>query len=139
MSYTTLKRCINVHPADLSVKTTDGKRKYVGADAVYDALAAGETTLRSSTLWTDEGVDTGPLLMVSAPLHVALPQSLDTIIADEKRFRRVVEEHQARLKEVGDWKIFPETVEMIARGRIAFDHEKRVYVDGKPMPDGYRL
>ena len=60
MSYITLNRCINVHPADLSILTPDGKRKYVGDHAVMDALAAGESYLSSSTLWTDEGVDTGP-------------------------------------------------------------------------------
>lgn len=40
--------CINVHPADLSIEV-DGKRKYTGARAVYDAILAGETQLRSTT------------------------------------------------------------------------------------------
>ena len=65
MSYITLNRCVNVHPADLSIRLPDGRRKYVGDYAVRDAIAAGENTLRASILWTDEGVDTGPLLMIS--------------------------------------------------------------------------
>jgi folate-dependent phosphoribosylglycinamide formyltransferase PurN len=73
MSYTTLGRCVNVHPADLSLLDEGGNRKYVGDQAVHDAIAAGERELRASTLWTDAGVDTGPLLMVSDPVYVTLP------------------------------------------------------------------
>ena len=139
MSYITLNRCVNVHPADLSIRLPDGRRKYVGDYAVRDAIAAGENTLRASTLWTDEGVDTGPLLMVSDPLSVELPQPLETLRKDNKRFLQIVEEHQKRLKEVGDWMIFPLTIEMIARGRFGLDEDNRVYVDGKPVPNGYKV
>ncbi|MFO7783749.1 MAG: formyltransferase family protein [Thermodesulfobacteriota bacterium] len=139
MSYTTLKGCVNVHPADLSIKNPDGTRRYVGDHAVVDAIAAGETELRSSTLWTDRGVDTGPLLVVSEPVAVSLPDELESLKADPERLAQVADKHQERLKEAGDWKIFPITVEMIARGRFAFDRDNRVYVDGTPVPGGYRL
>lgn len=138
MSYITLDRCVNVHPADLSILAPDGKRRYVGDHAVLDAISKGETLLRSSTLWTDQGVDTGPLLMVSDPLRVELPESLESLLKDRKRFLRLVQEHQEHLKEVGDWKIFPRTIEMIAQGRFALDEMNRVYVDGEPVPEGYR-
>ena len=138
MSYTTLDRCVNVHPADLSIKSTDGRRTFVGDNAVYDAILAGETSIRASTLWTDEGVDSGPLLMVSEPLEIQLPDSLDALQKDKSKFLRVVDDHQEKLKEGGDWKIFPLTIEMIARGRFAFDEKHRVYVDGAPVPDGFR-
>jgi len=138
MSYITLERCINVHPADLSILTDEGKRRYVGDYAVLDAIASGETLLRSSTLWTDRGVDTGPLLMVSEPLKVELPESLESLLKDRKRLLQVAKEHQERLKELGDWKIFPRTVEMIARGRFALDENNRVYFDGELMSEGYR-
>lgn len=138
MSYTTLSGCVNVHPADLSILTPEGRRKYVGDHAVHDAIAAGEKVLRASTLWTDAGVDTGPLLMVSEPLPVTLPVPLDEALKNPRRFQQVVDEHQERLKKIGDWKIFPRTIEMIARGRFALDEENRVYVDGVPVPNGYR-
>ncbi|MFH1083185.1 MAG: formyltransferase family protein [Pseudomonadota bacterium] len=138
MSYITLNRCVNVHPADLSLSLPDGRRKYVGDHTVKDAISAGENELRSSTLWTDEGVDTGPLLMVSNALPVALPESLETLKKDSERLAGVSDEHQERLKEAGDWKIFPRTIEMIARGRFALDEQNRVYVDGRPVPGGYR-
>lgn len=138
MSYTTLRRCINVHPADLSVLTPEGRRKYVGDHAVADAIAAGEQALRSSTIWTDKGVDTGPLLMVSEPVRVELPQPLGALLKDRDRFMEAADKNQQRLKEMGDWRIFPKTVEMIARGRFALDMDGRVYVDGRPVPNGYR-
>ena len=138
MSYTTLKRCVNVHPGDLSILTSDGKRKYTGDHAIRDAILAGEKELRASTLWTDEGIDTGPLLMVSKPLPVRLPLPLDALKMDPETLETVVAQHQEKLKEVGDWKIFPRTVELIARGRFALDENMRVYLDGEPVPRGYR-
>jgi folate-dependent phosphoribosylglycinamide formyltransferase PurN len=138
MSYLTLDRCINVHPADLSVLDAKGKPKYAGDNAVVDAITSGEKLLRSSTIWTDKGVDTGPILMVSDPVRVQLPESLETLVSDREKLLSVAEEHQNRLKEAGDWKIFPLTIEMIARGRYSIDNEDRVYVDGQPVPKGYR-
>ena len=138
MSYTTLGRCVNVHPADLSILGKDGRRKYVGDHAVSDAISAGERVLRSSTLWTDDGVDTGPLLMVSDPLPVTLPEPLQDLMIDRRRFAGIVDRHQEQLKEAGDWKIFPRTIEIIAEGRFAFDPEGRVYLDGSPVVRGYR-
>jgi folate-dependent phosphoribosylglycinamide formyltransferase PurN len=138
MSVITLDRCINVHPADLSILTSGGKRRYVGDHAVLDAITTGEKTLRSSTLWTDQGVDSGPLLMVSDPIEVTLPVPIESLTKDRDKLIRTADEHQDRLKEAGDWKIFPRTVEMIARGRFAIDENNRIYIDGRPVPLGYR-
>ena len=138
MSYTSLNRCVNVHPADLSISSSDGGRKYVGDNAVYDVILAGETSIRTSTLWTDERVDSGPLLMVSEPLEVKLPEPIDSLKKNTEKFLNIVDEHQERLKEIGDWKIFPLSIEMIAGGRFALDEDKRVYVDGQHVPAGFR-
>ncbi len=138
MSFTTLERCVNVHPADLSILNSDGKRRYVGNQAVRDAILEGETSLRASTLWTDSGVDTGPLLMVSEPVEVSLSAPVEQLKRDGVLLAKVVDQHQKKLKETGDWKIFPQTIEMIAQGRFAFDEHMNVYVDGRPSPDGYR-
>jgi len=138
MSYTTIDRCVNVHPADLSLTGFDGKRVYVGDHAVLDAIKAGERTLRSSTLWTDQGVDSGPLLMVSDPLKVELPKTLDELLKDGDTLVKIANEHQERLKKIGDWKVFPQTIVMIAEGRFALDENQQVYVDGKPVLNGFR-
>jgi folate-dependent phosphoribosylglycinamide formyltransferase PurN len=138
MSVTTLKGCVNVHPADLSILTPDGKRRYTGDHAVADAILAGERSLRASTLWTDQGVDTGPLLMVSGPVDVKLKYPVDALKKDKNLLKQAVDRHQEELKEKGDWVIFPRTIELIAEGRFSLDDMNRVYVDGKPVPDGYR-
>ena len=101
-------------------------------------VLAGEKLLRSSVIWTDRGMDTGPLLMVSEAVKIELPEPLETLAADKEKLLNVAEEHQQKLKEKGDWVIFPETLEMIARGRFALDEKNRVYVDRQPVPDGYR-
>jgi len=138
MSIITLPRCVNVHPADLSILSEDGKRRYAGDKAVYDAIFAGENVLRSSTLWADEGVDTGPLLMVSDPLPVELPEPLENLKINKDRLMQLADEHQERLKEIGDWKIFPRTIELISEGRFSFDENHRLYFEGEPIEGGLR-
>ncbi len=138
MSYTTIKGCINVHPADLSIKTPDGKRRYTGINAVRDAILSGERSLRASTILTDEGIDTGPILMVSRPIQVKIPVPLDELKRDKALLHKVVQEHQERLKREGDWHIFPRTIELIARGLFALNEKGMVYFEGLPFPDGYR-
>ncbi len=126
MSYTTIKNCVNVHPADLTILNDKGKRKYVGDNAVRDAILAGEKELRASTLWTDEGVDTGPILMVSGACKVNLPKPIEDLAKDKEKLDKVVIEHQDRLKKIGDWEIFPRTIELIARGYYGFDSEGKI-------------
>jgi len=138
MSYTTIKRCVNVHPADLSIKTQDGRRKYRGISAIRDAILAGEQFLRSSTILTDEGIDTGPILMVSKPIPVKVHIPFKELKKDEILIEQVVQEHQERLKKQGDWYIFPRTIELIARGLFSLDEQNRVYFKGEYIPDGYR-
>lgn len=55
-------RIINIHPADLTVLDNNGKRKYVGPHAVYEALRQGEARTRSSIIAVTEGIDEGPIL-----------------------------------------------------------------------------
>lgn len=138
MSFLTLSGGVNVHPADLSLTDDSGNRRYVGDDAVYDAIMAGEKELRSSTLWIDQGVDSGPLLMVSEALAVDLPAPLIELKDDAERLRTLADEHQERLKERGDWVVFPLTVELIGQGRLALDEKGVAHLDGKPYPQGVR-
>ena len=76
--------------------------------------------------------------MVSDPVEVNLPEPIETLKKNKVLLNMAVDEHQEKLKEKGDWVIFPRTIEMIAEGRFAFDDQNRVYVDGVPVPEGYR-
>jgi len=136
---------VNVHPADLSVKGNDGKRKYVGLHHIppMKAILAGEKYLHSSTHLATEKPDMGPILVVSKPLSVELPYGItleDLRKRENKQFLiRLCKEHQNKLKEVGDWEIFPLTLQWIAEGRFAIDGRMNVYFDGNLINDGYRL
>ncbi|MCW3992800.1 MAG: formyltransferase family protein [Candidatus Bathyarchaeota archaeon] len=133
-------RILNVHPADLSV-TEGGERKHVGMHAVRDAILAGERELRATTHVVRERVDYGEILVSSEPVGVELPEGvpLEHLRQDERMLRRVVGEHQRRLKERGDWVIYPLTLQMIAEGRFALDGRGNVYLDGVLAPRGLRL
>jgi len=113
---------VNVHPADLSIER-EGNRVYVGSHAVRDAMNAGEKYLRSTTHLVNSQLDGGPILMVSKPLEVITGKTSD--------------EMQVKLKEEGDWVIFPKTLEFIAQGRYAMENGL-LYFDGKPIPKGVR-
>jgi len=133
-------RIVNVHPADLSLMNGD-ERRYVGIHVVRDAILAGETELRASTHVVRKKVDYGEILVVSEPVPVELPEGVDLeeLEGDKGLLREVVEAHQDRLKERGDWVIFPLTINMIAEGIFALDGEGGVYLDGEPAPSGLRL
>ncbi|MEW5802979.1 MAG: formyltransferase family protein, partial [bacterium] len=128
---------VNVHPADLSIEV-EGKRKYTGSHAVRDAIAAGETSLCSTTHMVESIVDEGRILMISSPLPIAPewslkgPQSGRTIAA-------VAQDCQERLKMAGDWIIFPRTLQYIAEGRYALDEDGNLFFDGQKIPHGLRL
>ena len=133
-------RIVNVHPADLSIME-GGDRKYVGIHVVRDAILAGERELRSCTHVVREEVDRGEILVLSEPLPVELPDGVDLEVLerDKELLGRVVDEHQDRLKEMGDWAIYPLTLQMIAEGRFALDERDVMHFDGKKVPCGHRL
>ncbi|MBW2972409.1 hypothetical protein KY359_05210 [Candidatus Woesearchaeota archaeon] len=63
-------RMINSHPANLSICDSEGRRRYRGDNAVYDAIAAGETETYTSIHVVRGKVDAGEILVMSAPLKV---------------------------------------------------------------------
>ena len=113
------------------------KRKYTGDHAVRDAILAGEKQLRASTHIIEQQVDYGRILMVSQPLAVTLPEDFDANNKDQ--IDSISDEHQNRLKEVGDWVIFPRTLEYLANGRYSQDEQGLLYFDNEPIPQGLRL
>jgi len=127
---------INVHPADLAIRGAEGPR-YTGDRAVARAIRAGENHLRSSTHVVEDRPDHGRLLMRSRQLPVTLPEGFDP--NDKDLVRRVADEHQSRLKEVGDWAIFPATIMYVAQGYFSQDSGGKLYFQEKPIPSGFIL
>ncbi len=125
-------RIVNIHPADLTIMV-GGERKYIGIHPVRDAILSGEKEIRATTHVVREKVDAGEILVVSKAVPVKLPSSVsvENLIKDKELLRSIVEEHQERLKRMGDWAIYPLTIQMIGEGRFALE-KGTVYLDGKP-------
>ena len=128
---------VNVHPADLTILDNKGKRKYTGDHAVRDAILAGEKKLRSTTHIVEPRVDYGRILMVSRSVYVQNLPSGFPKNEDDRDY--VSSRHQDRLKEIGDWVIFPRTLEFIADGRYSQDKQGNLYFDNRPIPNGLKL
>ncbi|MCK5107125.1 MAG: formyl transferase [Nanoarchaeota archaeon] len=107
---------LNVHPSNLSILNANGERKYTGDHAVRDAILAGEKEIRSTTHLIEPQVDYGRILMISAPLKVELDENFDS--GDKESVKSAEDFNQTRLKELGDWIIFPKTLEYLATGRF---------------------
>lgn len=127
---------VNVHPADLSIME-NGQRKYRGGHAVRDAILAGEKELRATTHIVSEIVDEGDILMVSAPCPVQLGDDWNP--NDKDLVKKVAAENQNRLKQVGDWVIFPKTLLYLAQGRYERNASGNLYFDGNQISNGVRL
>lgn len=65
------QRILNLHFADLTLRTPDGAPGFPGIRAVRDALAAGCTETRATVHLVDAAVDAGPAFVRSWPFPVS--------------------------------------------------------------------
>jgi len=127
---------VNVHPADLSIEEA-GKRKWTGGHAVRDQILAGEKYLCSTTHLIEPECDLGKIFMISNPIEAQVPEGAN--LKDLKELQKISDQNQERLKESGDWVIFPKTIEEIAKGNFQTDEKRNFYYRGKRIPKGIRL
>jgi folate-dependent phosphoribosylglycinamide formyltransferase PurN len=145
---------LNVHPGDA--------RKYAGLGwrPSAKAILAGETGVKATVFFVDASNDGGPILVQSASLslsgwerelrevrHFAEKAGVTTL----EKFRAltltegredlyqtletVSSSVQERLRDEGDWKIYPFAVhDLIAKGRVALEG-RTVHIDGVQMPE----
>jgi len=132
-------RIINVHPADLSL-LENGKRAYVGANAVYDAINEGEASTKSSVIMVDNLEDHGEILVQGLDVDV---WNESILLSKGEMFDRYASLHQEVQKKISDWPALTTALKLIAEGRLALGSEKsfhdewrKVYFDGKPL--GYK-
>jgi phosphoribosylglycinamide formyltransferase 1 len=102
-------RIINVHPALLP--------SFPGLDAVRQALDHGAKVTGVSVHFVDEGMDSGPIILQRA---VEVPDSRDW---DDLEQRIHAIEHE----------LLPETIRLIAAGRISLDPENPRVVRVQPL------
>ena len=150
-SYTVL----NVHPADLSILTDqDGKRihlgcmprekaeeviqerqlrrKYIGDDAVYDAITAGEGYVLSTVHIATEEVDGGPIVVQSHAFGIDqnYVRSLD-----EKGLREYAGNLQIDMKTYCDGPAYLRALELLAT-TLDVTPDKRLILNGEELPYG---
>lgn len=135
--------CLNVHPGDLTVER-DGRRLFVGLHAIPTELAIINNfkTIRSSVIiaqpYTGKGgeMDSGPILGISPELGLDLQGFTHAQLLEiyKKRPERkpaggwkdalseIASANQERLKEKGDWVVFPQVVNDFAAGKFAIEN-----------------
>jgi folate-dependent phosphoribosylglycinamide formyltransferase PurN len=133
-------RIVNIHPSNLGLRNAEGKPLFPGSHAVRNAILAGESEIRASTHLVINGVDEGPVLVVSKPVKVVLSDGL-TLEDLRRRENRslataIAGQHQDELKMVGDWIIYPLTLELMARGAFSRDERGTIYLRDEPIPNG---
>ncbi len=154
---------VNVHPGDLRVRDSSGRRRYVGLGWVPTAKAIldGERFVHSTTHLVTPELDGGPIARVSQPVAVGLPPGVRgaSLLPEGADPREIVRQAgretgedpsanplvaqarkiQERLKESGDWIEFPKTLDLVAAlmqsGRLARDRAGGFLLDGAPLQD----
>ncbi len=139
--------CLNVHPGDLTVER-NGHRLFVGLHAVPTELAIinGFKKIRSSVIiaqpYTKDGgeMDSGPILGVSPEMELNLQGfTYDHLLAVYNNrpakkplsgwnddLSMIAAANQERLKEKGDWIVFPQVINDFAAGKFALE-DKDLY------------
>ena len=116
-------RGVNIHPARLDVLNDAGIRIFIGDNAVYDALVAGEERTRSSLILIDPEPDAGAILFSGKWLEYKGSRAVTKESADD---------HQEEQKKVSDWPTLCFGLKAIAAGEVGLHKTKR-HPDGNPV------
>lgn len=110
-------KILNLYPGDIT-------KDYLvrGIDASIQALRAKERDIKCTVYLEREGERFGAALVQSGPISL-------------KGFKeRNIEELNQKIREDGEWVIFPYAVhELIAKGKAGVDEAGNVYVDGQKL------
>jgi len=154
---------LNVHPGDLRVRDSSGRRRYIGLGWIPTAKAilAGERVVHSTTHLVTAELDGGPIARVSQGVPIDLPVGTapKNILPAGVELRDVIRRQgrgndsafastllvthskqvQERLKEFGDWIEFPRTLSQVAglmrSNRLGRDASGKLLLDGGPVED----
>lgn len=145
--------CLNVHPGDLTVEDSDGRRIFAGLHylPVERAILRSFASLRSSVILTrpftgaPDDIDAGPVLGVSAPLPVDLGgesvASLREIAArrgappHRDRLREIAAHNIEHLKIAGDHVVFPRAAADFAAGCFGVDEAGALHYRPQGSPE----
>ena len=96
-------RIINIHPSLIPAFCGTG---YYGLKVHEAALARGVKIVGATVHFVDEGTDTGPIIM-QKPVMVEQGDTPEVL--------------QRRIMEQAEWNILPETINLIANGKVHVD------------------
>jgi folate-dependent phosphoribosylglycinamide formyltransferase PurN len=120
---------LNVHPADLRIQDKSGKRCFTGANAVLDALTAGETETRSTIHIMDDQVDGGPIIVVSPPVPV--DSDLMSLVSEGTiTLEAAASIHQEYMKYFADGPAYAMALGLMAKGDLQVSADRMVYFNG---------
>ncbi len=104
-------RIINIHPSLIPSFCGTG---YYGLKVHEGALARGVKVTGATVHFVDEGTDTGPIIL-QQPVMVEQEDTPETL--------------QRRVMEQAEWKILPEAIDLIARGKVRVEDGKAVILE----------
>jgi folate-dependent phosphoribosylglycinamide formyltransferase PurN len=123
-------RILNIHDADLRLRTWDGRPRYPGLRAVRDAVLAGEPETRCTVHLVVPELDAGPPLVVSAAYPVRLPSA--TLTADASGGYIAV--HRERMIRACWGPLLRMAVGLFVDQRVEVRPDGTVTIDGRPAP-----
>lgn len=110
---------INQHPADLTVRDANGRRRYTGIEGLRVSIADGQRRTRTSTILAGPEVDGGEIIC----------QGPSVVVEDRAT---PVDVHEALQKRHSDWPSLRFALRAIASGDVALSLDAR-------HPDGRRI
>ena len=128
--------CLNIHPGDLSYQR-DGKRKLIGLHKkpIYAAILEKLHYMSSSVIVADkfqnegQGMDEGIILGISGEISIDYlgekPEFYHNKTYTELKY--FLQHNLKKLKENGDWIVFPRVVNDFAKQKFALDDKKRLF------------
>ena len=133
-------KIINVHPADLAILDANHQRKYVGEDAVYDAIKAGMHVTKSSVIMVDKLVDHGEILVQGPEVRVWEEYLKGSFAEKAECLREYADAHQNFQKVRSDWPALTTALKLISEGKLAlgkdnafFNEWRMVYLAGEHL------
>lgn len=119
----------NVHPGDL-LKENKGERIYTGNGAIRKAIINEEEYVRSTVHIVNGGIDTGRILLQSAPISLMYPEGWEnTPLPELEKLNR------QRIKLWGDHVIYPLALNLWADGVFEKDYIFRLENNGEVQED----
>lgn len=104
-------RIINIHPSLIPSFCGTG---YYGLKVHEGALVRGVKVTGATVHFVDEGTDTGPIIL-QQPVAVEPEDTPETL--------------QRRVMEQAEWKILPQAIDLIARGKVHVEDGKAVILE----------